>query len=220
MTDEELARVVEVLADRQYQRDRRDHLIVGIRMLIADHLPDGTLVDAGAIRLVLQRLLGTHTDRIHESSCPEHTGYKVCYCDCPACRPDGVCACTHCREWHRGHTNTATGAAMTTGKHLAEVWRGGDGARIACSCKQWRAEPGDGLGNQRAAHRQHRVDMGETVQPLAPTKAERLAAAEAAIARVREIATEMAYRRAAPAITAYGAALLAVLDGDTPKDHT
>lgn len=46
-------------------------------------------------------------------------------------------------------------------EHRAEIWRGADGARIACTCKQWRAEPGDGLSNQRAAHRDHRAAMGE-----------------------------------------------------------
>lgn len=52
------------------------------------------------------------------------------------------------------------------------------------------------------------------------TAVERLAVAEAKLAEVRAIATEMRYRRAAPAITAYGAALLAALDGADPKDQT
>lgn len=49
------------------------------------------------------------TDKpVHETSCPEHTRFKVCYCDCPDCHPNGVCACTHCREWHPGHKAAAT----------------------------------------------------------------------------------------------------------------
>ena len=42
----------------------------------------------------------------HRTSCPEHTRFKVCYCDCMACRPGGVCACEQCKEWHPGHQET------------------------------------------------------------------------------------------------------------------
>lgn len=44
----------------------------------------------------------------HATSCPERTRFKVCYCDCGACRPDGVCTCRHCGEWHPGHHTTET----------------------------------------------------------------------------------------------------------------
>lgn len=54
------------------------------------------------------QLDGGPVDVGHRWSCPEHTNFKVCYCDCGACRPDGVCACQHCGEWHPGHTTTET----------------------------------------------------------------------------------------------------------------
>lgn len=50
-------------------------------------------------------------------------------------------------------------------EHRAVPNRGTGGGRIACSCGQWRSEPGDGLSNERAAHRAHCAEMAEAVRP-------------------------------------------------------
>lgn len=76
---------------------------------------------------------------------------------------------------------------MSRRRHLAIQWRIEGGVSILrCVCGEWESNPAQTFREQRIAHRAHRVEMGETVQPLAPTQAERLAAAEATITRVRK----------------------------------
>ncbi|MEU8136076.1 hypothetical protein [Streptodolium elevatio] len=94
------AELLKMLADRDVQRSGRDHLIRGIRMLADDLTKLEATVTPDEIQAALRNLLGQHRDRVHETSCPEHTRFKVCYCDCRTCRPDGVCACPHCGEKH------------------------------------------------------------------------------------------------------------------------
>lgn len=59
-------------------------------------------------------------------------------------------------------------------EHRAVPGRGTGGGRIACSCGQWRSEPGDGLSNERAAHRAHCAEMSAAIPPRKPTVIERL----------------------------------------------
>ena len=99
-------RGVEALIELEAQRHGRDHLVRGIRMALDDLLQLDAEATTDEIKAALRDLLGQHRDRVHETSCPEHTGFKVCYCDCPTCRPGGVCACEHCKEWHPGHQET------------------------------------------------------------------------------------------------------------------
>lgn len=71
-------------------------------------------------------------------------------------------------------------------RHLATRLHGvGAGSSfLRCGCG-WESNPEEPLTAQRAAHRAHRVEMGETVKPLAPTRDERLKAAEQALSRAR-----------------------------------
>lgn len=109
-------------------------------------------------------------------------------------------------------------------KHLArELFELGPNGRtvLRCRCGEWSADRTQTIRNQRLAHRAHRVEMGETVMPLKPTVAERLKAAEAALARVREVAEDIGnWGWPNAQAREYSAALLAALDGDTPKETT
>lgn len=75
-------------------------------------------------------------------------------------------------------------------RHLATRVYGRDGSYLVCRCGEWNGTAEGSLRAQRLAHRAHRVDQGETVTPLAPTKEERLKAAQQALSRVRALAEE------------------------------
>ncbi|MFF4777499.1 hypothetical protein ACFY05_32050 [Microtetraspora fusca] len=75
-----------------------------------------------------------------------------------------------------------------TRQHLARRFYGRDGSGLVCMCGKWKADRTQTIRKQRTAHRAHRVEMGETVAPLQPTRDERLAFAEAALARLRTLA--------------------------------
>lgn len=69
--------------------------------------------------------------------------------------------------------------------HVATQWFNGADSFLRCVCARWESDAGDSMAAQRAAHRAHRVEMGEEVAPPRRTVFERLKAAEAALARVR-----------------------------------
>ncbi|MCP3820130.1 hypothetical protein NLX86_19115 [Streptomyces sp. A3M-1-3] len=70
---------------------------------------------------------------------------------------------------------------MSARKHLARRGYGRNGLAIFCQCGEYRSIAGT-VREQEDAHRAHRVDMGETVQPRKPSKIERL---EAEVERLR-----------------------------------
>lgn len=76
-------------------------------------------------------------------------------------------------------------------KHLASRWYGRGRTVLVCRCEGWQGDPSQTVREQRLAHRVHRVEMGEEVKPLAPSRSERLAAAEAAVARVRALSERL-----------------------------
>lgn len=98
--------LVKLGTDAAWYGQQCDRLVRGIRMLHDDLTKLETTVTVAEVQAALRSLLTPLLDRVHETSCPEHTRFKVCYCDCPTCRPAGVCACPHCRERHPGHTTT------------------------------------------------------------------------------------------------------------------
>lgn len=64
--------------------------------------------------------------------------------------------------------------------HIATQWQLiGGGSVLRCKCGEWESDPAQSVRVQRAAHRAHRVQMGETVAPVKPTLAERVAAVRA-----------------------------------------
>lgn len=60
-------------------------------------------------------------------------------------------------------------------KHLARSIVRGKSVDLRCACGNWEITQGT-QKEKRAAHRAHRVEMGETVKPLKPTLVEQLAA--------------------------------------------
>ncbi|ROO82628.1 hypothetical protein EDD29_0109 [Actinocorallia herbida] len=78
---------------------------------------------------------------------------------------------------------------MSSRQHLATEWYSAAEHRsyLRCKCGMWRSDITQTMQEQRIAHRAHRVAMGETVKPLTPKPSERLAAAEAAVERVRAL---------------------------------
>lgn len=99
--------LIKLGTDATWYRQQCDRLVRGIRLLHDDLTKLDTTVTVAEVQAALRTILGPLVDRVHETSCAEHTRFKVCYCDCVACRPGGVCACEHCKEWHPEH-RTAT----------------------------------------------------------------------------------------------------------------
>lgn len=66
-------------------------------------------------------------------------------------------------------------------KHLALSRYTRTGAQVTCSGCSWTADFSTSMRDQGLAHRQHRIDMGETVAPLKPRTSERLSATHAAL---------------------------------------
>jgi len=79
------------------------------------------------------------------------------------------------------------GELKKTRKHVAEMWsRIGGGSYLRCRCGEWVSDITQTMKEQRAAHRAHRIENGEYVKPLAPTKVERL---EREVERLQALAT-------------------------------
>ena len=101
--------LVKLAFDASWRGQQCDRLVRGIRLLHDDLTKLEATVTVAEVQAALRSLLTPILDRVHETSCAEHTRFKVCYCDCMACRPGGVCACEHCKERHPGHrTETET----------------------------------------------------------------------------------------------------------------
>lgn len=92
--------LIKLGTDATWYRQQCDRLVRDVRMLHDDLNKLEATVTVAEVQAALRSLLVPLIDRIHETSCAGQTNFKVCYCDCPECRPDGVCACPHCREWH------------------------------------------------------------------------------------------------------------------------
>lgn len=74
---------------------------------------------------------------------------------------------------------------MGARKHVASRWSNGRDVFLRCRGCRWESDAGDSMRSQKAAHRAHRVEMGEAPAEPRPSVFERLKAAEAALARVR-----------------------------------
>ena len=73
-------------------------------------------------------------------------------------------------------------------KHLARSIVRGKSVDLRCACGNWEITQGT-QKEKRAAHRAHRVEMGETVKPRKPTLVEQLAA------EVRRLTAELQQAR-------------------------
>ena len=63
--------------------------------------------------------------------------------------------------------------------HIAIQWHLiGGGSVLRCKCGEWESNPTQAVHVQRASHRAHRVQRGETVAPPRPTPVERAASEE------------------------------------------
>ncbi|MFC5184388.1 hypothetical protein [Actinomadura harenae] len=82
---------------------------------------------------------------------------------------------------------------MTTPKqHRAQLWHSSGQCRTQCRTCDWAGAWQPSEAAAREEHRQHRRALGENVPPRAPSQAERLRAAEAAVERVRRLHTPAA----------------------------
>jgi hypothetical protein len=70
--------------------------------------------------------------------------------------------------------------------HVATQWNNGADAWLRCTCARWESDAGDSMRSQRAAHRAHRVEMGEKPAEPRPSTFDRLKAAEAKLAALAE----------------------------------